>query len=92
MGIRKNLETRKVITEWVRPTGAFGRGPEGDHFRTLSGVLWVRLFKSFDGDLFRAYKLFANPHAVVCIPDNVKTAIEKITKEWELLPESEPQQ
>ena len=93
LGIRKNLETRKVITEWVRsPTGAFGRGPEGDPFRTLSGVLWVRLFKSFDSDLFRAYKFYVNPHAVVCVPDNVKTAIEKIAKEWELQPESETQQ
>ena len=93
VGIRKNLKTRQVITEWVRsPTGAFGPGPEGDPFRPLSGVLWVRLFKSFDNCLFRAYKLYANPHAAVCIPDDVKRAIEKIAQEWEVLPESETQQ
>lgn len=85
--LRKNLKTRQIDPEWVRsPTGAFGRGPEGEAFRGLSGVLWVRLFKTFDSDLFRDYKLYLNPHANVCIPGDVQRAIEKSAKEWVRLP------
>ena len=88
VGLKKNLKTREIIAEWVlSPTGAFGPGHEGDSFRSLSGVLWVRLSKSFDSYLFRAYKLYTNRHANVCIPDGVQRAIEKIAKEWEDLPQ-----
>ena len=87
VGIKKNLETRQFTAEWLRsPTGAFGRGPEGDAFRGLSAVLWVRLFKASEGTLFRAYTLCLNLHANICIPNGVQTAIEKVAKNWEKLP------
>jgi hypothetical protein len=51
----------------LTPTGAFDAGEAGEPFRSISGVLWFRLYKV--GNLFRSYKLYQNPSATYPIPD-----------------------
>ena len=89
-GIKKDLQARKFTVEPIRAlTGAFAHGQAGEPFSSLSGVLWVRLFKSFKSPLFRAYKLYLNPYANTPLSKDFQKAIEMIAKAWEMLPKSE---
>jgi hypothetical protein len=80
--IHKDLEKRKIVsTEWnLTPTGAFDAGRAGEPFRSISGVLWFRLYKA--GNLVRSYELYRNPSATYPIPETVVAILERLMSEW----------
>jgi hypothetical protein len=80
--IHKDIEKRKIIAkEWnLTPTGAFDAGQAGEPFRSVSGVLWFRLYKV--GKLFRSYKLYRNPSSTYPIPDAAVAILEHLMSEW----------
>jgi hypothetical protein len=71
-----NLETKETTSEWRRiPTGAFGRGKEGEAFHSLSGVLWFRL-SEFNNSFGRFYEFYQNPNATMLIPLEVSERLQ----------------
>jgi len=78
----KDTERSKIVsTEWsLTPTGAFDAGQAGEPFRSISGVLWFRLYKA--GNLVRSYKLYCNPGATYPIPEAVVAILERLMSEW----------
>ncbi len=82
VGGRRNPETGKsTFVQDRAPTGAFSPGPAGQPFQSLSGVLWVCLWRGV-GVLGRAYKLYTNPNARVPLPTDVIEAIDALTEQW----------
>jgi hypothetical protein len=78
---RRNFETRKVTPVWVRTPGAFGAGPEGEPFRRLSAILWVRLWRQHD-QLGRGYWLYLNPNAHHPVANDAVSAIVGAMQTW----------
>ena len=81
--IYKDIEKRKIVsTEWnLTPTGAFDTGQAGEPFRSISAVLWFRLFKA--GTVFgRTYKLYLNPKATSQLPASLVSRLEATINEW----------
>ncbi|GEM_PF-5945735 len=63
------------------PTGAYSRGEAGVSFQSLSGVLWVSMWR--DGDVLgRAYKLYLNPNARLPLPSDVIEALDSGMRQW----------
>jgi hypothetical protein len=72
----RNLRTKKSnFVSRRRPTGAFSSGAAGEPFKSLSGVLWIRLYRQ-DNSLGHAYKLYQNPNAILQIPNTVIEIID----------------
>ena len=83
MHLYRNHGTGEVKSKWdLTPTGAFGGGQEGDPFRSLSGVLWIRLWKH-GSEIGHAYKLYPNPNALSPFASKLTEAIETQMKQWE---------
>ena len=87
-------ETEKVTFSLKRaPTGAYDRGPAGEPFRGLNGVLWVRLMPfAPDGDgLGRAYKLYLNPCST-SLPEAVKESLNAAIDQWTTMREEKSEE
>lgn len=78
---RINRNTKGVAFAKKRAsTGAFNAGPSGEAFKSLNGVIWIRLWR--DGNtLGRAYKLYVNPYSIP-LPDDVIEALNAVMKQW----------
>ena len=102
-GNRRNLKDALYGTEFIErqesrekvrfslkraPTGAFDKGPAGEPFRGLNGVLWVRLMPfAPDGDVLgRAYKLYLNPCSTP-LPNEVTKSLNAVIDQWTTLKE-----
>jgi hypothetical protein len=84
----KDTQRKKIVcTEWsLTPTGAFDAGQPGEPFRSISGVLWFRLFKV--GTVFgRTYTLYLNPNATSRLPEIIVSRLEETINEWTTWPD-----
>jgi hypothetical protein len=68
----------------LAPVGAFATGEKGEPFRSLSGVLWMRLYHLYqlEGTMQRAYKLYVNPNASLPLPSDVIESLDAMMQEW----------
>lgn len=75
-------QVTKEITFSLRraPTGAFDRGAAGELFKSLNGLIWVRLWP--DGDaLGRAYKFYQNPNSMP-LPNEINESLNTVINRW----------
>ena len=87
--VLRDRTTKHWHMEWTRtPTGAFRADEKGEPFRSLSGVLWVRLMiDPFDDvKLYRSYKWYPNPYAATKLPLSAVEAIEAVCNAWTIEP------
>lgn len=76
-----NRETKRHTPVCIRATtGAFNEGSAGEPFRTLSAILWVRLWAHGDV-LGRAYQFYPNPNALQAFPSDVVDAVGAV-EQW----------
>lgn len=89
-----NRETKKVTFSLKRgSTGAFDKGPAGEPFRGVNGVLWVRLMPfAPDGDVLgRAYKLYLNPCSTP-LPNEVTESLNMVIDHWTTMEEKKSEE
>lgn len=77
----------------LAPTGAFDRGPAGEPFKGLNGVLWVRLMPLWLGDnsIGRAYKLYLNPCSTP-LPNEVTESLNVVIDHWTTMKEEKSEE
>jgi hypothetical protein len=81
----RHHQTKALSFRWrLAPVGAFATGEKGEPFRSLSGVLWMRLYHLYqlEGTMQRAYKLYLNPNASLPLPSDVIESLDAIMQEW----------
>jgi hypothetical protein len=81
----RNHQTKELSFRLrLAPVGAFVTGEQGEPFRSLSGVLWMRLYHLYqlEGTMQRAYKLYVNPNASLPLPSDVIESLDAMMQEW----------